>query len=79
VLPPEFIEEVIVQAVFSESENSFLDRFYFQASGHYPLIGFYPGDQIMQLGDREAIQQRFMLHLADYRYPLIQHFGSRKD
>ena len=78
LVPPDFTEEIMVQAVLVPQEFILLDRFYLLPSGHYPILGFLPDEQIIPLGDKEAIQQRFLIQIASYRSRLIAQLAAVK-
>jgi len=56
----------------SVNGSVFVDRFYLRKDGHYPVICYYPKDQVIPIGDKEGLQQRFLLHLATLHSPVIQ-------
>jgi hypothetical protein len=70
---PDFPEEVVLFLSGGGAEKPvFVDRFYLRRDGCYPVVGYYPKDNVIPIGDKEGLQQRILLHFAAMHSPVVR-------
>jgi hypothetical protein len=74
---PDFPEEMVLFLQGGGAEKPvFVDRFYLRRDAMYPVVGYYPKDNIIPIGDKEGLQQRILLHFAAIHSPVVKLLGK---